>query len=136
MKLRDGFVSNSSSSSFIMGVRKGLELKDAFKDLSDKANTSNVLFAETVVRLYDVLKRNARLASLKELAEMVEDDGRGWGPNSNIAIELAKKGLAGEVTVYTGSAEDQSYNSYENLLCELAIDYKSEDLIIFKEAGY
>ena len=125
MKIRTGFVSNSSSSSFIVAYKGKLkeEVEEAFKlpeghplkKFSVSSEFSNSI-RETFTNLSEYI----------EYVKEERDD-----ENEEI-VSLLSKGY----TVATGYFSDDSGNSIETFLCEADIDYESENLVIKKSGGY
>lgn len=120
MKIRIGFVSNSSSSSFVIGTKGKLTpelVLKAFKIPKDSP-------------LYEIAKLIARsiVGSAREttLEEIVEEDGR----LSKEEEELAKKGM----TIYKGSFGSDG-EGLEAALCEASINFEDEDIIMKHEGG-
>ena len=124
MKVRNGFVSNSSSSSFIVAYKGSLndELNKAFK-LPQNFPIKNL----NVTKLFEN-NTNEKFETVEEYLKFVEED---WDIDSEIP-SLIKEGF----NVIYGSFSSESGDSLEYFLCESDINYKSENLIIKKEGGY
>lgn len=122
MKTRYGFVSNSSSSSFIIAAKNGLNTKVKIQlevDLKDYVSETATTIEELVCYFKDRycdddLMKNPRYLQAKK------------------AIEVGK-------TVYFGSFGDQTDSVAERFLCDSGLKgvVKSKDIeIIESEAGY
>lgn len=121
MKIREGFVSNSSSSSFIVAA-KGAINKQRLIDILGVPKTSPLYkFAQEVA---DVLA-SAQPLEDSDLAERIED-------GDTKLVKLLKQGF----DLYEGSASDEGTEAAEYALCFMDINYKSDDLVIIKEGGY
>jgi hypothetical protein len=122
VKIRKSLVSNSSSSSFIIGVKGELKKERLVELLSVPQESLLRPFAEDVA---DVLMRAEELTGT-ELAQELE-----WDDDDRL-LSLLKQGY----TVYEGSASDEGNGATEYALCFMEINYTSDDLVIIKEGGY
>ena len=128
MKIRNGFVSNSSSSSFIIAC-KGDLTKEVMKQLCiDKSSP----WADFVEKGINLLIENAteKFTTIKELEQFIESDGY-----DDDAFDTLKEYIKQGFTGYIGSL-DSDGDGIESALCDMEINYKSNDLIIEKEEGY
>lgn len=118
MKYRGGFVSNSSSSSFIIGYKGNLDGKKLKK---------------AIVEALKVPKDSPLYFIADEFANLFSGgtayDREDWDDAD--AEKLIKKGF----NVIIGSADDQG-EPIEAMLCDIDLNYKSPDLVIIKDAGY
>jgi hypothetical protein len=119
MKVREGFVSNSSSSSFIVAAKGELTEALVLQALGVAETSPLYKFAKDIAGL------------LADAKEMDFEDLADWGDDGTLK-NLIKRGF----TVYEGSASDDDYRSAEAALCEMTINYESDDLVIIKEGGY
>jgi hypothetical protein len=130
MKIRNGFVSNSSSSSFLViskngelttdklievfGVPEASPLYDMSCELASEMfhSCEELTLDEYAENYYDDLEE-FKQESPKKYQEFVEGDKKGW-------------------KIYLGSADscDQA------TLCELGFDYEDDEIKIEKESGY
>ncbi|KKM18751.1 hypothetical protein LCGC14_1662520 [marine sediment metagenome] len=128
MKIRKGFVSNSSSSSFVVatsGSTNGKITLTIEVDLKDYADKS-------------VKSEKELLAHLKQsyawtLEDNYDDSIREW-------YEKASKAIKNGKTVYFGSFGDEGTSGAETMLCDEGLqEFVSEDdniEIIHSEGGY
>lgn len=134
MKIRAGFVSNSSSSSFIIGVPKGTELTEKMikTALGIDLPEDNILkpLADEMV---SILFNNSEITTIEDLAD-------NWGydvkeflkeQKKSEEVKLIEKGF----DIYTGSVSSEQYG-FESAMCEMEFDYESDSIVIKKEAGY
>ena len=127
MKIRQGFVSNSSSSSFVI-LCKG----DLHKEVLTQLNTvsEKSMFYQHNLNLLGAL---LFLAEEQDYEDFVEEyDICDWKREFGVSLEEIKN----EWRIYTGSAYDQDANPDILVLCNIAIDYKSENLIVKKQESY
>jgi hypothetical protein len=124
MKMRNGFVSNSSSSSFIIAYKGDLEeeLNKALKLPVPK----NYPLRELVMELADAFEVNVD-ETFKDMASYKKG---GYDEDDSEIKELFEKGF----TVAIGTFED--IEAVEALLCNQDIDYKSDTLIIKQDGRY
>lgn len=131
MKYRAGFVSNSSSSSFIIAVRGKKELN-----------------ADDLVELFQVPEGSPLRYLASKLAQVALDCANKYDENEikyqfgydsiedalkdgNKHAELLQKGF----TVYSGYASNED-GGIEAMLCNTPIDFESEDIVFYCEGGY
>lgn len=125
MKIRSGFVSNSSSSSFTVFSKKELTeelLLEIFKIPEGHPLTS------LVKDICKCIKRQAKPMDLEEIQEEIE-----FG--SSRAEELLEKSKQGYYC-YTGYFGDDSSYGAESFLCTNGIKAETEDFKIECEGGY
>jgi len=132
MKIRNGFVSNSSSSSFIIGVKKGnmnkTNLMKIFKIEKDSVLYS---FAESLV---EFIVNDVSAYTMEEylhdmcydsIEALLEDD-------EGIMI---KKIIDKGYTLYRGSASNDCGEA-SGALCEMDINYEDDNIIFYKMGGF
>lgn len=127
MKTRHGFVSNSSSSSFIIGVKGKLTKEKLMR--SFKVDKESPLFS--IAKEITKVMLNSEEFSLKEL---LKDRECSIDELSDIERKIFDNGFK----LYIGQASNDGYGSAgaETVLCNMDLDYEDEDLILFKEGGY
>jgi hypothetical protein len=134
MKIRNGFVSNSSSSSFIIGI-KNTTLKKALEELKRKELEKTELFSEVISDCIDIIKLSAREFNdnyVREEYNMTMDDYfRDFGEEADVVKELTEN----EFKVYVGSFSNDN-GPIEAMLCDADLIYESENLVIIHEGGY
>ena len=131
MKYRGGFVSNSSSSSFIIAVKNG-DVVDEKKliELFQVPETSPIY--DVVSKMASVMWNRAKLMDEKEIlyrtcCKTIDEAVDG-------GYREAKLHKAGYM-VYQGWASDED-GGIEALICNTSIDYESPDLILQSDGGY
>ena len=127
MKIRQGFVSNSSSSSFIIIADKKPTIEQVLKAFG-KVNKS--IFKDLAKDCARTLIANIE-SRANNLAEYCNQTG--WEPediNKNI-----KNAFDSGKSIFHGSVSDED-NHKEYVLCSLGINYKDADIEIIKEAWY
>lgn len=125
MKIRTGFVSNSSSSSFTVISKKELTEEMIWEAIKVPENHPLYEMSKNICKCIINQAEDADVEVLKEDAE----DGY---TNSQELLEKIEKGLH----VYTGYFGDDSSNTVEAFLCMNGINVKTEDFEIDCEGGY
>lgn len=133
MKTRIGFVSNSSSSSFILAV-KGKTLKQALQELDDYEK--NGLFASIMGEIINTIESNSKLLNEESVSyemgyDSLEEFYLSGEHNADKIRELYRQGFK----VYVGSFSDEDEPA-EALLCNMDLNYKSPNLVMIHEGGY
>ena len=130
MKVRNGFVSNSSSSSFII------------------ATTSSCLTLDNLLEAFAVPEGSPLFKVACDMAQVMLDKATkcdekeilyNWGYKSleealedgNQQAQLIERGF----TVYSGYASDED-GGIEAMICNTKIDFESEHFVLKSEGGY
>jgi hypothetical protein len=130
MKKRNGFVSNSSSSSFLMVVKRGLDKTKIRELLKTKMRlTENSFAIEISNRIIECIIRKLKETSITKLKEDSFEDGDYYD-------NITKKFQNLNVDIYEGRFCDDSGNSIETFLCEESLNFEDEDLYFEHEGGY
>ena len=128
MKIRNGFVSNSSSSSFVIAVKNGKELTvekliEIFKVSADSP-------------LYPLIKEIAKImAGADKWTVQQYRDEYGYGETDELDANTEKEFNKGNGVIYEGSASDEGEGA-ELALVDMEIKYEDDDIYISKEGGY
>lgn len=127
MKIRMDFVTNSSSSSFILGV-KGELTKEKILNMLNMPEKSPL--REVAEEIADSIYSSSGKFDLKQ---MLEDYGC---EDASELPDVYKKAIENNKLVfYEGEIYDES-NSVDSFLCDMAFDYEDENFIFYKEGGY
>ena len=130
MKIRNGFVSNSSSSSFLIIMKKGELNDEKLIELFDVDKTSMIFplvkkFANDLIycsekMTYDELLENYSYGKTKEEKEKnLEEDYK-------ILYEYYNNAKENNWILYDGSADRYEYPT----ISEISLDYEDDDIII------
>lgn len=129
MKVRNGFVSNSSSSSFLICIKKGEELSQ-----------------ENVLKTFEIGENSPLYNMASELAgylaenvgqitmDTIKNDYTWKGEIEDYGIKLLEL-IQDGWDVYKGYASNEG-GSIEAYLCDVDLNIKTDNLIIEKEGGY
>jgi hypothetical protein len=139
MKTRRGFVSNSSSSSFIIATKKD-ELSELFDKFSIDVPEGNPLaammkplIADIVSTIQQCAKRMTQEKWLNYYGyDSVEDALEEWGDSEDCPLRFFKEGW----NVYIGSFANDTGDGMEAMLCDHSLNYKDENFVMIHEGGY
>ncbi len=129
MKIRSGFVSNSSSSSFIVAYKDNF-MEEYKKEFS--VNETRSGFPKITYDIGESFKRNIseEYTSLEDFINDVD-----WFRDE--VKERFTKLLAQGYKVAVGSVSDESdYDKIDKYLCHTEFDYSSDNISIYKEESY
>jgi len=132
MKTRYGFVSNSSSSSFIIAFKGDeKEMRDKLSSIFEIQLGENYPI-KSMLPIGDVIADNVE-DSIKTLNEWKNYYGNPNNPDEEYErfIKRLKEGW----TIYTGSIPDDR-NKLSTFLCNSDIEYEDDNLIIWQRGGY
>lgn len=138
MKIRNGFVSNSSSSSFIVGLPKGMNHKEKRDFLLKKMDVNeNSFFFFAAKGVADCIIESTPIKTLEDLIddycypsiEMFEEDH----PH---LVKLFRRYGDCELNVYSGSASNEDCDIGAQLFCDMEWKINDDDFFIDKDANY
>lgn len=124
MKLRYGFVSNSSSSSFIIGVKNGKLTKEKLLTLFNLPK-QNILYS-IVEDMGDLFMSTEKYTERQFLDEYGYESLKDAGKEYEKIYKKCKE-------VYVGTVCNDSDNPVETMLYDLELNYEDNEIIIIKE---
>jgi len=132
MKIRTGFVSNSSSSSFIIAVNGNLkkELQQLLKLYQGKSKDLFLPIGDIAKDIIDVIIENSQehtFDSYEEETGFTEKD------LENDYSDIYKKVKNDGWKFYAAEVATDDDNPIEQYLCSKPFDFKNQDIIIHKE---
>ena len=132
MKTRNGFVSNSSTSSFLIAVKGNKKILEVIlrKILEVPIGYPLRGFVEEVCKTIISCDNDYSFTSTREYLRYLKKEGQNDEGDLEI-IDLLGKGYS----IYTGSFSDEE-GGMEAFLCNTDLNYKSDDLILRHEGGY
>jgi hypothetical protein len=137
MKVRNGFVSNSSSSSFMIVSKNGeLTEEKIIKAFDVKEGTPLYVLSKGIST--DIIRNSEKYSREDFINEYTwksmtdEEFEEEFEEDYPEEYELFEKSKTDGWNIYFGSAD--SYD--EPILCELELFYEDEDIIIKKSGGY
>lgn len=147
MKTRLGFVSNSSSSSFVVIMKNGQKMtKETLLEVFDVNEKSPLYnFAEELsnwmvnrVEEMDIKSIHDNYVGNYEKKELTEDDmiAELVDEYGGISEEDLEKIKSKEYRYYNGSASDDSGDGLETYLCESGINMDTETIKIISGGSY
>jgi hypothetical protein len=130
LKIRNGFVSNSSSSSFIIGVKDNFSEEEILKHLNENLslpeNHPLKKAAEIIIdHIFDEINFENVSTSEKEYRGDLEDDELSFLDLD--AIELLKEGWK----IYSGSFHNEGFDGVD--LTGIAFEIKNDNFCLFSE---
>ena len=134
MKTRSGFVSNSSSSSFMV-ITKGGELTQdrVLAALAVDKDSPLYSFALEVASSLSYVPHLDKFDTIQKLREKWE-----WFDDEEFAqrCEDEIRWISNGWTIYSGSTSDESASPAQMWLCYTEFETETDDLIIESEGGY
>ena len=128
MKIREGFISNSSSSSFIIGSKEELTVEMLMRIFDIGQNSPLYHIAKAAAKFFQNVPSYTK-------EEYIED--RGYTDDSELTPQ-EKKIFDRGFYFYSGYARDDGYGAdgIEAAICSMDLNYEDDDIIIYKESGY
>jgi len=125
MKIRNGFVSNSSSSSFILASKTALTKEQVSRAMGIPKDSLIAGIGDEVAQV--VIDSANKVSTWKAYVDEAYDGNEAWVDKSSEKIkELLEKGW----DVYCGEFSNSSNNILEMYLCDVDLNYISDNLII------
>ncbi len=132
MKVRTGFVSNSSSSSFTLIVPKGMSLEEIKTELVQRLGISDGCFLKDLKE--GILKAFIENLSKEDLKESLEEAIRYKFSEEN--INMLQNAINNDMDFYIGHFNSDG-DASEIMLCYSVFDIQEDKFYLIKEeAGY
>jgi len=133
MKIRFGFVSNSSSSSFIIAFKGNEdELREKLKNIFG-GTLPDKYPIKSMPPIGDVVADNVEDDPIKTLKDWDDRYGDWNNPYEN-HVRFIKRLNEGWTVYYGGFDDDRS--KLEKFLCNSDIDFEDEEILIWQKGGY
>ncbi|MHA1468967.1 MAG: hypothetical protein ACTSSP_00245 [Candidatus Asgardarchaeia archaeon] len=133
MKIRKGFVSNSSTSSFIVGIPKDLSEEEKKIFLINKMGGEKSIFSEMFEPIANLIL-GGDIGEERILEYWGEDSLEGLKENCSDMYDIIMKCREKGLEIHMGSADDQSSDRSEISFCGMTI-YVDEDDFFFDKEG-
>lgn len=135
MKTRLGFVSNSSSSSFIIGVKPGTKLTvNKLMELFKIPTDSPVYNLNK-----EIAEKFIQCAEHVTIEDMLDDYGYDSVEDAKASRYKSGRDLADvaecKMEIYRGYASDED-GGVEAMVCNMTLNINTDDLLILKDGGY
>lgn len=126
MKVRKGFVSNSSSSSFIIGVK---DAEFTVENLSKLLGSQQGPLKNVIDEIAKFLVTNSKQVSIDELFEDYSIDSNEDLESAPISVKKVVQAIRDGFTVFKGWASNEDYG-IELIVYSLELSYRDENLIL------
>jgi hypothetical protein len=132
MKVRQGFVSNSSSSSFIVAFKKDIKSQDWGNLLGiNKTSPFYGAFVEQVASLFEDAEN--KFENYEQFEEWKKDE---YGDEENIFPEVKEFFDKGMKEVWIGDFCSDGNSPVEAMLAETDLNYEDDNFAIVHHGGY
>lgn len=136
MKVRSDFVTNSSSSSFLIMTKNQYTKQELKNELSDIVSLSNGLFPMLGIDIANVLVSNANELTIEEfMDEYIGDYDFEELKNQGGFSKTVYNNYNTYPFILVGFVSDEE-GGLEAFLCDADIDFKNDKMIIVKYGGY